>query len=124
MRLPRIFRTTTFRMTLLFLAVFAMSAAAFLFYAWFATAGEVTRRADAEITREMDSLEAVYRRGGADALNQALIERAGGERPFLYLLLDKDGKRMTGSIAESPVDQPGPGETWAGFSVTDIDMDG
>jgi signal transduction histidine kinase len=124
MRLPRIFRTTTFRMTLLFLAVFAMSAAAFLFYAWFATAGEVTRRADAEITREMDSLEAVYRRGGADALNQALIERAGGERPFLYLLLDKDGKRMTGSIAESPVDEPGPGETWAGFSVTDIDMDG
>jgi signal transduction histidine kinase len=124
MRLPRIFRTTTFRMTLLFLAVFAMSAAAFLFYAWFATAGEVTRRADAEITREMDSLEAVYRRGGADALNQALIERAGGERPFLYLLLDKDGKRMTGSIAESPVDDPGPGETWAGFSVTDIDMDG
>ncbi len=124
MRLPRIFRTTTFRMTLLFLAVFAMSAAAFLFYAWFATAGEVTRRADAEITREMNSLEAVYRRGGAVALNQALIERAGGERPFLYLLLDKDGKRMTGSIAESPVDETGPGETWASFSVTDIDMDG
>jgi len=124
MRLPRIFRTTTFRMTLLFLAVFAMSAAAFLFYAWFATAGEVTRRADAEITREMNSLEAVYRRGGAEALNQALIERAGGERPFLYLLLDKDGKRMTGSIAESPVETPGPGETWASFSVTDIDMDG
>ncbi|MDP2260857.1 MAG: ATP-binding protein [Caulobacter sp.] len=124
MRLPRIFRTTTFRMTLLFLAVFAMSAAAFLFYAWFATAGEVTRRADAEITREMNSLEAVYRRGGAEALNQALIERASGERPFLYLLLDKDGKRMTGSIAESPVDEPGPGETWASFSVTDIDMDG
>jgi len=124
MRLPRIFRTTTFRMTLLFLAVFAMSAAAFLFYAWFATAGEVTRRADAEITREMNSLEAVYRRGGPDALNQALIERASGERPFLYLLLDKDGKRMTGSIAESPVDEPGPGETWASFSVTDIDMDG
>ena len=124
MRLPRIFRTTTFRMTLLFLAVFAMSAAAFLFYAWFATAGEVTRRADAEITREMNSLEAVYRRGGAVALNQALIERASGERPFLYLLLDKDGKRMTGSIAESPVDVPGPGETWASFSVTDIDMDG
>jgi signal transduction histidine kinase len=124
MRLPRIFRTTTFRMTLLFLAVFAMSAAAFLFYAWFATAGEVTRRADAEITREMNSLEAVYRRGGAEALNQALIERAGGERPFLYLLLDREGKRMTGSIAESPVDDPGPGETWASFTVTDIDMDG
>ncbi|HRD47734.1 MAG TPA: HAMP domain-containing protein, partial [Caulobacter sp.] len=124
MRLPRIFRTTTFRMTLLFLAVFAMAAAAFLFYAWFATAGEVTRRADAEITREMNSLEAVYRRGGAVALNQALIERAGGERPFLYLLLDKDGKRMTGTIAESPIEATEDGENWATFSVTDVDMDG
>lgn len=124
MRLPRIFRTTTFRMTLLFLAVFAMAAAAFLFYAWFATAGEVTRRADAEITREMNSLEAVYRRGGSEALNQALIERAGGERPFLYLLVGKDGKRMTGSIAESPIEETGEGENWASFSVTDVDMDG
>lgn len=124
MRLPRIFRTTTFRMTLLFLAVFAMAAAAFLFYAWFATAGEVTRRADAEITREMNSLEAVYRRGGAVALNQALIERAGGERPFLYLLLDKNGARMTGSIAESPIEDTAEGENWASFSVTDVDMDG
>jgi L-amino acid N-acyltransferase YncA len=90
MRLPRIFRTTTFRMTLLFLAVFAMSAAAFLFYAWFATAGEVTRRADAEITREMNSLEAVYRRGGAVALNQALIERAeaAGARQMLAVIGD------------------------------------
>lgn len=124
MRLPRIFRTTTFRMTLLFLAVFAMAAAAFLFYAWFATAGEVTRRADAEITREMNSLEAVYRRGGPEALNQAMIERAGGERPFLYLLLDKNGNRMTGSIAESPVEDSEEGENWASFSVTDVDMDG
>jgi len=124
MRLPRIFRTTPFRMTLLFLAVFALAAAAFLAYAWFATAGEVTRRADAEITREMNSLEAVYRRAGVEGLNQSLIERAGGERPFLYLLLDKTGERITGSIAESPVDATGPGETWAGFSVTDVDNDG
>ncbi len=124
MRLPRIFRTTPFRMTLLFLAVFALAAAAFLGYAWFATAGEVTRRADAEITREMNSLEAVYRRAGIEGLNQALIERAAGERPFLYLLLDHSGERMTGSIAESPVEGAGPGETWASFSVTDVDSDG
>lgn len=126
MRLPRIFRTTTFRMTLLFLAVFAFSAACFLGYAWLATAGEVTRRADEEITREMNSLEAVYRQGGVEALNQALIERAGGERPFLYLLKDKTGARMTGSIAESPIadKSTGAGENWIGFWVTDIDVDG
>ncbi|MDP1632815.1 MAG: HAMP domain-containing sensor histidine kinase [Caulobacter sp.] len=124
MRLPRIFRTTPFRMTLLFLAMFAAAAAAFLAYAYLATAGEVTRRVDGEITREMNSLEAIYRRGGATALNQALIERAGGERPYLYLLLDKKGRRVTGSIAESPVEAPEPGENWTTFQVTDTDRDG
>lgn len=126
MRLPRIFRTTPFRLTLLFLAMFAAAAAAFLAYAYLATAGEVTRRADAEISREMGSLEAIYRRGGVSALNQALIERAVGERPFLYLLLDQSGRRITGSIEESPVREPSEisNETWTTFQVTDTDPDG
>ncbi|MFZ5670868.1 MAG: sensor histidine kinase [Pseudomonadota bacterium] len=124
MRLPRIFRTTPFRLTLLFLAMFAAAAAAFLAYAYLATAGEVTRRADADITREMNSLEAIYRRGGVTALNQALIERGVGERPFLYLLRDRDGRRITGSIETSPVEATGPGETWTTFQVTETDMDG
>ena len=125
MRLPRIFRTTPFRLTLLFLAMFAAAAAAFLAYAYLATAGEVTRRADDEIRREMNSLEAIYRRGGAASLNQALIERAVGERPFLYLLLDRSGRRLTGSIEESPIaGTPEPGENWTTFQVTDTDPDG
>ena len=126
MRLPRIFRTTPCRLTLLFLAMCAAAAAAFLAYAYLATAGEVTRRADAEITREMGSLEAIYRRGGVSALNQALIERAVGERPFLYLLLDKSGQRITGSIEESPVREPSEisNESWTTFQVTDTDPDG
>ena len=45
-RLPRIFRTTPFRLTLLFLALFASAAAAFLAYIYVATAGEATRRTD------------------------------------------------------------------------------
>jgi signal transduction histidine kinase len=125
MRLPRIFRTTPFRLTLLFLAMFAAAAAAFLAYAYLATAGEVTRRADDEIRREMNSLEAIYRRGGSPALNQALIERAVGERPFLYLLLDGQGQKITGSIEESPLGEDvEPGENWTTFQVTDTDPDG
>ncbi len=125
LRLPRTFRTTPFRLTLLFLALFAAAAAAFLGYIYIATAGEVTRRADAEITAEMASLEAAYRQGGPTALNQTLIERAAGDRPFLYLFMDKTGEKITGSIEESPVgdfdDEDG---TWASFQVTDTDPDG
>ena len=42
MRLPALFRTTPFRLTLMFLAVFAFAAAAFLFYIYAVTSPAVT----------------------------------------------------------------------------------
>jgi signal transduction histidine kinase len=123
-RLPRIFRTTPFRLTLLFLALFASAASAFLAYVYVATAGEATRRTDQEIKREMRSLVDVYDRAGVDAVNQSLIERAASERPFLYLLMGKDGKRISGSIQESPVEKFEGEPAWATFQVTDADVQG
>ncbi len=119
MRLPRIFRTTPFRLTLLFLALFASAASAFLAYIYVATAGEATRRTDQEITREMRSLTGAYERAGVDAVNQSLIERAASERPFLYLLMTKAGKRISGSIEESPVEKFSGPPTWTTFQVVD-----
>ena len=124
MRLPRIFRTTPFRLTLLFLALFASAASAFLAYIYVATAGEATRRTDQEITREMQSLVAAYDRAGIDAVNQSLIERAASERPFLYLLMNSAHKRISGSIEESPVEKFTGPPTWTTFSVTDVDSEG
>ena len=124
MRLPRLFRTTPFRLTLLFLALFAGAAALFLGYSYIATAGEVARRADADITREMGSLQAAYRLGGVNGLNQTLIERAAGERPFLYLLMKPDGTRISGSLETSPVEDRTANDAWESFSVTETDPDG
>jgi len=125
MRLPRLFRTTPFRLTLLFLALFAAAASAFLAYIYLATAGEATRRTDRNITREMRSLVAAYDRAGIDAVNQSLIERAASERPFLYLLMKPDGTRISGSIAESPIEGgPNMAPARASFSVTDYDAQG
>jgi signal transduction histidine kinase len=123
-RLPRIFRTTPFRLTLLFLALFASAASAFLAYVYVATAGEAQRRTEQEIRREMRSLVDVYDRAGVDAVNISLIERAAGERPFLYLLMTPDMKRISGSIQESPVEEFEGEPTWATFSVTDVDVQG
>jgi signal transduction histidine kinase len=124
MRMPRLFRTTTFRLTLLFLALFAAAAAAFLGYIYVATAGEVSRRADNEIVREMNSLEATYRQGGVNGLNTAIIERSAGDRPFLYLLMDPTGKKISGTIPGSPIDETESGENWTRFTLTDTDSDG
>lgn len=124
MRLPRIFRTTPFRLTLLFVMLFASAAFAFLAYIYVATAGEATRRTEREIVREMRSLVDVYDRAGVDAVNQSLIERAASEKPFLYLLLTKDGRRISGSIEESPVEGFTGAPAWATFQVTDETPDG
>ena len=122
MRLPAPFRTTPFRLTLMFLAVFLLAAAALLFYIYAVTAGEVTRRADREVSAEMRSLETVYNQGGINALNQELIERTADGRPFLYLLTDKNGVRTTGSIAASPF---AAGETgFRQFRVAETDPNG
>ena len=123
MPLPALFRTTAFRLTLLSLALFAAAAAAFLFYIYIATAGEVTRRADEEVGREISSLETVYARAGVTGVNQALIERTATDRPFLYLLMDKTAKPISGNIAATPVDPPAS-EAHASFRVSSTDSDG
>lgn len=123
MRLPRLFRTTPFRLTLLFLSVFAAAAAALLAYIYVSTAGDVARTADAAILTEETQLETIYRRDGLSGLNQAVIERAANPA-FLYLLMDKDGKAISGSIHDSPVENPNGPRVWSSFQIADLDQDG
>ena len=103
MRLPSLFRTTPFRLTLLFLALFAGAASAFLAYIYGVTVLEVTRMADVSITREAQSLEGVYSIGGQPALRRAMVERTRGDGHFLYLLLDPSGHRIWGTIPQAAV---------------------
>ena len=105
MRLPSLFRTTPFRLTLLFVALFAGAASAFLAYIYVVTVGEVNRLADAAQTIEIHSLEGVYSATGRDGLKQALVERTAGGRPFLYLLVDGSGNRIWGTIPLSTLDR-------------------
>jgi len=123
-RLPRLFRTTPFRLTLLFLALFAAAASLFLAYIYIATAGEVAIRTDERVSREMASLEAVHRDGGVAALNQAVIERASVDHPMLYLLATPEGVTVSGSIPQSPIRNFNGERTWASFTLTDKDPDG
>jgi signal transduction histidine kinase len=124
MRLPSLARTTPFRLTLVFLALFAGSAAAFLLYIYVATVGEVTRRADQDVGRELATLQAVYAEGGEVALNQTLIQRSVGDRPYLYLLMDPRAKPITGNLAASPLDRPTAAPATATFRITNTEPDG
>lgn len=126
MKLPSLFRRTPFRQTLLFLALFVATASAVLAYVYVASASEARARAEAGVRSEVEALTAVYRTRGVDALNQALVDRTLRGGSYLYLLMDKDRKTITGNISTSPL-EPGAavqGGRWDDFRLTDTDDEG
>ncbi|MNS19239.1 Signal transduction histidine-protein kinase/phosphatase MprB [compost metagenome] len=126
MKLPSLFKRTPFRLTLLFLALFVATASAVLAYVYVASASEARARAEAGVRSEVEALTAVYRTRGVNALNQALVERTLRGGSYLYLLMDKDRKTITGNISTSPLD-PGAavqGGRWDDFRLTDTDEEG
>jgi len=124
MRLPSLLRRTPFRLTLLFLALFAAAASAILGYVYVASASEARARAEAAVRSELQTLTGVYRERGADALNRALVDRLLTDSPFLYLLMDEEGQVVTGSLNASPITDYAGGEQWITYAFTDTDAEG
>ena len=88
MRFRSLLRRTPFRLTLLFLALFAAVSSALLAYIYVATQSEAQRRADQEVRLEINDLQAIYNARGQDALNQALVDRILRGGPYLYRFTD------------------------------------
>ncbi|MFC5346025.1 sensor histidine kinase [Brevundimonas staleyi] len=125
MKLPSLFRRTPFRLTLLFLALFAAAASAILAYVYIASAAEAQAKAEADVRGELQTLIGVYDSRGIDALNMAVIDRTLTRSAFLYHLMEPDGTSITSSLSVSPFDEPpGDAEAWTTFTITDTDPDG
>ncbi|WP_298162629.1 HAMP domain-containing sensor histidine kinase [Brevundimonas sp.] len=124
MRLPSLFRRTPFRLTLLFLALFAAAASAILAYVYVASAQEAQAQAEADVRGELQILTGVYDSRGLDALNMALIDRTLTRSAYVYQLIEKDGTWGTGSLNMSPFDAAPGAEEWATFTLNDTDPDG
>ena len=124
MKLPSLFRRTPFRLTLLFLALFAAAASAILAYVYVASASEAQAKAEADVRGELTTLMGVYESRGLDALNMAVIDRTLARSAFLYRLSDENGAVITSSLTDSPFDTAPGAEEWATFTFTDTDADG
>lgn len=103
-------RTTAFKLSALYLLIFAIFSGIILGYiAW-----NTRRLLDAQITEtietEINALAEQYRQGGLRRL-VAVIERRGRQSgSFLYLLIDPRGDAMTGNaILRVPVQSVSPG---------------
>jgi len=124
MKLPSLLRRTPFRLTLLFLALFAAAASAILFYVYMTSASEARAKAEADVRAELTVLTGIYRERGFDALNRALIDRTLTGGPYLYLLMDRKGGQITGNLTESPISDYVGGEHWETFRYTNTEADG
>ena len=124
MKLPSLLRRTPFRLTLLFLALFAAAASAILAYVYFASAAEARVNAEREVRGEMQVLVGIYDARGLDALNKALIDRSLTQSAFLHLLLDEDGRTVTGSLNQSPIETMEGDTQWITFPFTETDAEG
>lgn len=124
MRLPSLLRRTPFRLTLLFLALFAAAASAILAYVYFASAAEARAKAERDVRAETTVLTGIYRARGVDALNEALIDRTLRDSTYLYLLTDAEDGMITGSISVHPIAELEDEAEWITFPFTETDADG
>jgi signal transduction histidine kinase len=96
--LGKLFRTTIFKLTLVYLTVFALFAAFLLAYFAWNTRRLVTQQIVATVDAEISGLSDLYQQGGIRRLIFAIDERGGRPGSSLYLLTTAAGEGVTGNI--------------------------
>ena len=99
MRLPRLFRTTSFRLTLIYAAVFTVSVTILFAIIYWSTAGFMSQQIDQTADIELASLLEGQPNAGLEHLRREVAERVGTAPPGAYYLLqDRDGRVLAGNI--------------------------
>ena len=85
--LPTFLRTTTFKLAMIYTAMFGTFSAALMAYLYFSTAYYIQTQSERQLTSELQQLANGYLIGGFDRLSQSVFERmnANGEQYFYYL---------------------------------------
>ncbi|CAJ1411911.1 unnamed protein product [Effrenium voratum] len=115
--------TTTFRLALIYLALFATSAIALLGYVYWNTAGFLARQSDEAVQVEITGLAEQYAQGGLAQLVHIVIQRSRDPRQSLYLLVDPRGSVLAGNLGRRPGVEPGP-DGWMDFQFNRLTMEG
>jgi signal transduction histidine kinase len=115
--LRRLLETSTFRLALIYLASFGISALALLGFLYYETAGFMARQTDETIQAEIAGLAEQYRAEGINRLREVIELRSGQpHRSGVYLLIDPLGRRVAGNLERWPEVKPGP-DGWLTFAV-------
>jgi signal transduction histidine kinase len=100
----RLLRTSTFRLALVHLCIFSVSAVVLLGLIYWSSAGFMARQTDATIETEARGLAEQYSQSGTVGLVRALMRRVAESRANrgLYLLVDGDGRPIAGNLSSWP----------------------
>ena len=112
--LGKLFRTTTFKLTLVYLTVFALFAAFLLGYFALNTRRLITEQITDTVNAEITGLSEQYRQGGIRTLVEVIDARARRPGSSLYLVTTFTGQALAGNVtALQPgiLDSPGWAET-------------
>ena len=96
--LTKLFRTTTFRLSLTYLALFSAAAAVAIFYLYWNTTVLLSRQLNQTIEAELTGLAEQYRAGGLEQLVRIVAERSQTPGSSLYLVADSEGRRVAGNL--------------------------
>ncbi|HUV32278.1 MAG TPA: winged helix-turn-helix domain-containing protein [Devosiaceae bacterium] len=102
--LMRLWRTTTFRLTALFILIFVLMAVAILGYIAYQSIYLIQRQQVVAIERELDQLALEYRQGGTRGLVLAIQRFARGPGPGIYYVADVNGVGIAGNVLDVPAE--------------------
>lgn len=111
MRTLNVLRTQAFRIVLIYLAIFAISAAALVGFVYWNTARVLDAQTDETIGAEVTGLVEQYQRQGLLGLTDVIISRSIRGGQGLYMLAGRDHKAIAGNLDGWPQVEPSP----AGF---------
>jgi signal transduction histidine kinase len=97
--LTKLFRTTTFRLSLTYLALFGAAAAVAIFYIYWNTTVLLTQQLHDTIDAELKGLAEQYSAGGLTRLVSTVADRSRTPGNSLYFVADAEGRRVAGNLS-------------------------
>lgn len=116
---PNLFRTTAFRLTILYLSLFVASILAIFGFIYWSTVAVIDRQTTATIEAEIVGLAEQYKERGLAGLIDVVRERSGesASRNSVYLLWDPARGPLAGNLAAWPPKATGLSE-WLSIDLT------
>jgi len=122
--LGRVVRTTAFKLSAIYFAVFSLFAVAFILYISYSANVLLTEQLEDTIREEIRGLADQGRSGGLMAIVDAIDQRSHQPGASLYLITDVSGRILAGNVSDVPsslLEQPGMGPITVPYRRTSED---